>query len=95
MKHYYIYILASKKDGVLYIGFTDDLSRRAKEHKTEIQKGFTSKYHVKRLVYFEQFEDSNSAFTRERQLKKWKRAWKIELFEKENPEWEDLSIDWD
>ena len=95
MKHYYVYILASKKDGVLYIGFTNDLSRRIQEHKTKATKGFTSKYHIKRLVYYEQFENSSNAFVRERQLNKWKRIWKIELFENENPEWNDLSKDWE
>ena len=94
MNHYYVYILASKKGGVLYIAFTNDLSRRIKEHKSNTIKSFTSKYQVKRLVYYEQFEDSNSAFKRERQLKKWKRNWKIELFEFQNPEWNDLSNEW-
>ena len=95
MKHYYVYILASKKDGVLYIGFTNDLSRRIQEHKTKAKKVFTSKYHIKRFVYYEQFENSSNAFVRERQLKKWKRIWKIELFENENPERNDLSKDWE
>ena len=95
MNHYYVYILASKKNSVLYIGFTNDLSRRMKEHKSKVIKGFTSKYNVEKLVYFEEYSNSNDAFLRERQLKKWKRLWKIELFEKENPEWNDLSIDWE
>ena len=94
MKHYYVYILASKKDGVLYIGFTDNLERRMEEHKSGGGSVFTSKYFVKRLVYFEQYEDSGTAFKRERQLKKWKRNWKIELFEEINPEWGDLAKDW-
>ena len=95
MNHYYVYILTSKKNSVLYIGFTNDLSRRMKEHKSKVIKGFTSKYNVEKLVYFEEYGNSNDAFLRERQLKKWKRLWKIELFEKENPEWNDLSIDWE
>ena len=94
MKHYYVYSLASKKDGVLYIGFTDNLERRMAEHKSEGGSVITSKYKVKRLVYFEQYEDSETAFIRERQLKKWKRAWKIELVEKENSDWLDLAYDW-
>ena len=95
MNHYYVYILASKKNSVLYIGFTNDLSRRMKEHKSKVIKGFTSKYNVEKLVYFEEYGNSNDAFLRERQLKTWKRLWKIELFEKENPEWNDLSKDWE
>jgi|TARA_B110000495_G_C22996400_1_gene587443 putative endonuclease len=95
MNHYYVYILTSKKNSVLYIGFTNDLSRRMKEHKSKVIKGFTSKYNVEKLVYFEEYGNSNDAFLRERQLKKWKRLWKIELFEKENPEWNDLSKDWE
>jgi putative endonuclease len=90
-----VYILTSKKNSVLYIGFTNDLSRRMKEHKSKVIKGFTSKYNVEKLVYFEEYGNSNDAFLRERQLKKWKRLWKIELFEKENPEWNDLSKDWE
>ncbi|OGI32136.1 MAG: hypothetical protein A2271_03405 [Candidatus Moranbacteria bacterium RIFOXYA12_FULL_35_19] len=90
MKNYYPYILASKKNGTLYIGITSNLIKRIREHKTGVIKGFTQKYNVKRLVYYEQTEDINSAIAREKALKKWKRDWKIQLIEKENPNWEDL-----
>jgi putative endonuclease len=94
MKTYYVYILASKKNGTLYIGFTDDLTRRVIEHKLKSAPGFTAKYGVDKLVYFEEFNNSFAAFQRERQLKKWHRAWKIELIEKNNPLWNDLASDW-
>ena len=86
---YYVYILASKINGVLYIGVTNDLKRRVFEHK-ELGHGFTQKYFVRRLVYFEETNSIFAAIRREKQLKKWKRTWKIELIEKENPEWRDL-----
>ncbi len=94
MKDYYVYILASKKNGTLYIGFTDDLERRVGEHKGKSASGFTKKYGVDKLMYFEKHPSSFEAFKRERQLKRWKREWKIELNEKENKSWEDLSKDW-
>lgn len=84
--------MASKKNGVLYIGVTNDLKRRVFEHK-ELSHGFTQKYFIRRLVYFEETNSITAAIQREKQLKKWKRAWKIELFEKENPEWSDLFDD--
>lgn len=87
---YYVYIMASKKDGVLYIGVTHDLIRRAYEHKESLVEGFTKKYFTKKLVYFETTSDIKSAITREKQIKRWKREWKIELIEKENSDWEDL-----
>lgn len=91
---YYIYILASKRNGTIYIGATDDIERRVLEHKNKIFRGFTEKYNVTILVYFEKYETQDEAFTRERQMKKWNRAWKLELIEKENPQWLDLSKDW-
>jgi putative endonuclease len=91
MKQYYVYILASKKNGTLYIGFTDELERRIGEHKNKEVQGFTKKYNIDKLIYFELYNTSFEAFTRERQLKKWK----ISLIEKENPNWKDLSEDWD
>ena len=94
MKDYYVYILASKRNGTLYIGFTDDLQRRIKEHKEKSVSGFTAKYNVNLLVYYEVFADADEAFIRERRLKKWKRAWKLKLIEEINPEWNDLSADW-
>lgn len=89
-KHYYIYILASKKNGTLYIGVTNNLIRRVYEHKNNIVKGFTQKYKVHNLVYYEIYNDINDAITREKRIKKWKRQWKIELIKKFNPEWKDL-----
>lgn len=89
-KQYYVYILASKRDGMLYIGVTSNLIKRVYEHKKDLVEGFTNKYHIHNLVYFEMSEDVNSAITREKQLKKWNRAWKIALIEKNNTEWRDL-----
>jgi len=94
MKQYFVYILASKKNGTLYIGFTDDLERRIGEHKGKAVSGFTQKYGVDKLVYYESFNTSFEAFKRERQLKKWKRIWKIQLIEMENPAWDDIAEDW-
>jgi putative endonuclease len=93
MKTYYIYILASKRNGTLYIGMTNDLTRRISEHKSGSVEGFTKKYSIDKLVYYESTTDVNSAILREKQLKKWKRQWKIDLIEKSNPEWRDLSED--
>ena len=94
MKKYYVYILTNKKDGVLYIGFTDDLERRIREHKLKEVKGFTQKYNLDQLIYFEEYDNSYKAFERERRLKVWKRQWKINLIEKENSNWVDLAKDW-
>jgi len=91
---YYVYILASKIRGTLYIGIINDLQRRVYEHKTGIKKGFTQKYGVKQLVYFEILKDVNEAIDREKNLKKWKRDWKIRLIEEENKQWLDLASDW-
>jgi len=84
------YILASRRNGTLYIGVTSDLIKRVWEHKNDLIEGFTKKYQVHQLVYFEMHGDMNAAITREKQLKKWNRAWKIELIEKTNPCWRDL-----
>jgi putative endonuclease len=85
-----VYILASKRNGTLYIGVTSDLVKRIWEHKQNFGEGFTSRYDVHALVYFEMHGDMAEAIRREKQLKKWKRSWKIELIEKTNPEWRDL-----
>ena len=85
-----VYILASKRNGTLYIGVTSDLIKRVWEHKNDLVEGFTKEYSVHRLVYFEMLEDMASAIQREKQLKKWNRDWKIQLIEKGNPEWRDL-----
>ncbi len=86
----YVYILASKKNGTLYIGITDNLIKRIYEHKNDIVEGFTKKYQVHTLVYYEIAEEIMSAFAREKQLKNWKRKWKLALIEKSNPGWKDL-----
>ena len=86
-----VYILASGRHSTLYIGVTSDLLARIHQHRESLIKGFTSSYGVTRLVHFERFDDMISAITREKQLKKWNRAWKIELIETRNPHWEDLA----
>jgi putative endonuclease len=86
-----VYILASKRNGTLYVGVTSDLQQRAWTHKNDLVEGFTRKYSVHSLVYYELHQDMMSAITREKQIKKWNRAWKLELIEKENPDWKDLS----
>jgi putative endonuclease len=87
---YYVYILASRKDGTIYVGITNDIVRRIYEHRTKVVPGFTSTYNITRLVWFEIYDDPISAISRERELKKWKRTWKIELIEARNPQWDDL-----
>jgi len=89
-KHPTVYILASKPNGTLYIGVTSDLVKRVWEHMQDQVEGFTKKYGVHTLVYFEQYEDMSQAIQREKQLKKWNRQWKIELIEKQNSGWRDL-----
>lgn len=89
-KIYFVYILASKRNGTLYIGVTNDLVRRIYEHKEKMVKGFTKKYNVSLLVYYEEHGNIHSAIQREKQMKKWNRAWKIDLIEKYNPKWLDL-----
>ena len=87
---YYVYILASRIGGTLYIGVTNDLIRRVGEHRLKIAASFTKDYDVTRLVYFERFDQIEQAIHREKRLKKWPRAWKISLIEKDNPNWIDL-----
>ena len=87
---FYVYILASRRNGTLYIGMTDNLLRRVWEHRIGAVPGFTREYGVKMLVWYEAHESRPSAFQRERQLKKWNRAWKLELIERTNPGWRDL-----
>jgi putative endonuclease len=89
-RSYAVYILASARNGTLYIGVSSDLIGRVWQHKNDQADGFTKKYGVKTLVWFEVHEDVNAAITREKQIKEWKRDWKIELIEKENPYWNDL-----
>ena len=85
-----VYILASKRNGTLYIGVTSDLRKRIWEHREGFVDGFTKQYNVHRLVYYELFADMYNAITREKRLKKWRRAWKIRLIEEKNPHWDDL-----
>ena len=89
-RSYYVYILASRIGGTLYIGVTNDLVRRVGEHRLELMKGLTKRYGVHKLVYFEQFDDIENAIVREKRLKKWNRAWKVRLIEELNPNWDDL-----
>lgn len=90
---YYVYILSSKRNGTLYVGFTSSLLKRIEEHKNGKYCGFTKKYNIKRLVHFEIFDDPNTAIGREKDFKHWYRKWKINLIEKNNPTWRDLYYD--
>jgi putative endonuclease len=92
-KTYYVYILASKKNGTLYIGVTNNMIRRVLEHKDKIIKGFTAKYGIDKLVYYEMFDYINDAIKREGDLKEWHRKWKIRLIEERNKEWKDIFYD--
>jgi len=89
-KKFWVYVLARGRNGTLYIGVTHDLARRMQEHREGLVDGFTKKYEVHRLVYCEAHGQVLSAITREKQLKKWNRAWKIKLIEEQNPQWLDL-----
>jgi putative endonuclease len=91
MKKYYVYILTNKPKGVLYVGITNNLYRRVYEHKKKLVIGFTQKYNLKQLVFFEETNDVSSALQREKQLKNWHRQWKINLIEEANPAWKDLA----
>ncbi len=93
VKDSYVYILASRKNGTLYIGVSDDLVQRTWEHKNNVVKGFTEKYGVHDLVYYEIYQDIEEAILREKRMKEWKRYWKIKLINKFNPEWKDLYED--
>jgi putative endonuclease len=86
---YYVYLLASRKHGTLYLGVTNDLVRRVHEHKSKAVPGFMARYGVDRLVWFECYEDPISAISREKEIKKWRRDWKIRLIEQDNPDWLD------
>jgi putative endonuclease len=88
--NYFVYIIASRKDGAIYIGVSNDIVRRIFEHRNKLVPGFASKYNITRLVWFEMYDDPISAISREKELKKWKRSWKIQLIEAENPQWNDL-----
>lgn len=92
-KTYYVYIMASAPNGVLYVGMTSDLPERARQHRERHLEGFSKRYWVNRLVYFEAHEDASVAAQRERAMKRWRRAWKIELIEISNPRWKDLWLE--
>jgi putative endonuclease len=90
MKNFYVYMLCSKRNGTLYTGVTSDIVKRIYEHKHCLVEGFTNKYNVHHLVWYEIHESAESAIEREKQIKKWERAWKLKIIEKENPQWIDL-----
>ncbi len=89
-RKYFVYILASKRNGTLYIGVTNNLTKRAYEHKNNLVEGFTKKYKIHLLVYYESTNDVRGALIREKQLKNWNRKWKLRIIEEFNPEWKDL-----
>jgi putative endonuclease len=89
-KQYYVYILAKGRNSTFYTGFTENLLKRTWEHKNEVADGFTKKYGIKNLVYYEAFDNYDAALKREKQLKKWQRTWKMRVIEEMNPKWEDL-----
>ena len=93
-KSYYVYILTNKKHGTLYIGITGNLERRIYEHKMKFIDGFSKKYNLTKLVHYEETDEITIAIEREKRMKKWYRKWKIELIEKDNPQWIDLAEDW-
>ena len=93
-RSYYVYLLTNWNNKVMYVGVTNDLERRIYEHKQKLVKGFTEKYNVKKLVYFEVTEDVNAAITREKEIKRWRREKKNNLVNRVNPEWKDLSLKW-
>ena len=95
MKLWYVYIMSNNPQGVIYVGVTDNLLERVKEHKLKIYpNSFTAKYNCDKLIYFEEWEDGFEATVREKQLKKWKRDWKVNLIEDMNPAWIDISLNW-
>jgi len=87
---FYVYILASRKQGTLYLGVTKDLVRRTYQHREKLLPGFSSRYDIRRLVWFEIYDNPVNAIEREKEIKKWRRVWKVELIEKDNPDWRDL-----
>ena len=92
-KQYYVYVLASKRNGTIYIGITSNLIQRVWQHKEKFIVGFTKKYNVNKLVYFEADDDVEQAILREKRLKNWRRKWKVDLIEESNPDWKDLYND--
>ncbi len=94
MKQFFVYIMTNKRNGTLYVGITNDLARRVYEHKHKLLPGFTAKYGLDKLVYFDEFSDARQAITREKQIKGWLRVKKLALIESANPEWHDLAESW-
>ena len=92
MRDYYVYMMASKRNGTLYVGVTSDLARRVYEHKDGMVEGFSKRYGVGKLVYYERYGKATDAIGREKRIKRWKRAWKLRLIEGANPEWNDLGV---
>jgi len=92
MRQYFVYMLASKKNGTLYIGITNNLIKRVYEHRNNLVEGFTKRYGVHKLIYYEIYSDIYDAIEREKRMKKWNRGWKINLIKKSNPNWEDLYL---
>jgi len=90
MKNYYVYMLSSKRNGTLYIGVTSDLVTRVYQHENDLADGFTKRYGVHNLVWYEMHQSPESAIQKEKELKKWRRAWKLDLIEQQNPGWKDL-----
>ena len=90
---YFVYVLANQRNGTLYVGVTNELARRVQEHREGLLPGFTKRYGVKLLVYFEPHADINAAILREKRIKRWRRAWKLDLIEQQNPDWRDLWTD--
>ena len=90
--HFYVYILANWPDSPMYVGMTDDIARRAWEHREHVRRGFTDRYKIERLVWYEPHDTRDTAFVRERQIKKWNREWKNRLVRETNPGWEDLYL---
>jgi len=94
-REYYTYIMMNRYNTVSYIGITNNIAHRIWQHKEKVNKGFTKKYNINKLVYYETFDNPDEAITREKQLKQWNRSKKVELIKKENPEFKDLSDDWE
>jgi len=94
LKTFYVYILTNKRNNVLYIGITGNIESRVWQHKNKVEKGFTNKYNITKLIYYEEYSTASQAIAREKQLKNWKREWKFELIKENNPNFIDLSMDW-
>jgi putative endonuclease len=94
MKEFWVYIMASAFNGTLYVGVTSDILKRVYEHKTNAVDGFTKDHHVHHLVFLEKHQNAEAAISREKRIKRWKREWKMNLIEQDNPKWEDLAQNW-